>query len=363
MPHIIGWDIGGVHLKAASLEFVDGRPVEARARLRYFEMWREREALPEALRRLRLELGGGRAGHALTMTGELADCFASKAEGVRAILSAAAAAFGDEPLSVWGLDGEFASTLEAGEQPLQYAASNWLATAEVAAREAGDGLLLDVGSTTTDIVPFREGRAAPAEHDDTARLAAGELVYTGVLRTLPAALAPEVPLRGRWCRLSSEPFAFVSDVYLALGRIRPDQVTTPTADRRPATREAALARLARLVCADLRALGGESVLEVARFLESSQISVLERAARQVLSLSAGDPAGREVRPALTLVATGLGEFLAAELARRLGLPCLLLSDRIPLPDPQAAPATCVALLLARKMSLLETGSCRTGTPS
>jgi uncharacterized hydantoinase/oxoprolinase family protein len=153
-------------------------------------------------------------------------------------------------------------------------------------------------------------------------------------------------------------------------------VTGPTADGRPAAPEAALARLARLVCADLSDLGREAVLEMARFLENAQVSLLERAARQALARGGGRPkpdaaaagcvsrAVGEDRPQSasaerglagvsgsergTVVATGLGSFLAACLAQQLDLPCRNLSDLIPLDEPQAAPATCVALLLAEE---------------
>jgi len=376
VPDIIGWDIGGVHLKAARLTFSGGRLAGARTALRYFEMWREQPRLPEALRALRRDLGGEAATHAVTMTGEQADCFATRAEGVRSILEGARAALGREPLRLWSIEGRFADPGAAQERPLPFAASNWLATAEVAARCAGEGLLVDIGSTTSDLVPLVAGRAAPVARDDTDRLISGELVYAGVLRTPPAALTPEVPLRGGWCRLSPEPFAFSADIYLALGRIAPSQVTGPTADGRPATPEAALARLARLVCADLADLGRDAVVEMARFIESAQVNLLERAARQILSLRCWRPAAdaalvqRGSRAAVedspppasagpgraqvscseraTVVATGLGSFLAARLAERLDLPCRNLSDLIPLDDPQAAPATCVALLLAEE---------------
>jgi hypothetical protein len=344
MPDICGWDIGGVHLKAARLSFEGGRLAEASCRVRYFEVWRDPARLAEALRGMRRELGGGPALHGVTMTAELADCFAGKAEGARAVVGAAGRALEGEEVRAWSAPGRFVAADGALERPLDLAAANWLATAQVAARAAGRGLLVDVGSTTSDLVPLAGGRPAPAALDDTGRLSAGELVYAGALRTPPAALAPEAPLRGGWCRLSPEPFAFTSDVYLALGRIAPEQVTVPTADGRPATREAALARLARLLCADLAALGEETVVEVARFLESAQIGALERAARQALS--------RQVRTtgAATpvIVATGVGRFLAARLAERLEWGCRDLSEAIPLADPQAAPATCVALLLAEE---------------
>ncbi|MEE9219812.1 MAG: hydantoinase/oxoprolinase family protein [Acidobacteriota bacterium] len=339
MREFIGWDIGGVHLKAARLTFRDGRLVPAQEAARYFEMWRGRERLAQAMRELRRELGGEEVTHALTMTAELADCFASKSEGVAAVLCAAREALGGEALRVWSCEGSFASEREAIAEPLAFAGSNWLATAVVASRCVESGLLIDIGSTTTDLVLLAGGRPQPHCRNDTGRLTCGELVYTGVLRAPPATLAAEVPLGGDWCRLSPEAFAFTADVYLVLGRLVPEQITTPTADGGPPTPEAAQRRLARLVCADLESLGREPVLGMARFLESAQIALLERALRQVLSR-----AERGTKP--MLVATGLGRFLAMRLAQRLEIPCQDLSDLVPVQNPQAAPAVCVALLLA-----------------
>ncbi len=341
MREFIGWDIGGVHLKAARLSFRDGRLAEARTAMRYFEMWRTADRLPAALRDMSRDLGARDASHAVAMTAELADCFPSKPKGVLAIVAATREALGREPLRLWSTHATFASAQEAAREPEAFAASNWLATAEVAARCTGEGVLVDIGSTTTDIVPLVSGRPRPRSRDDTGRLTMGELVYTGALRTPPAAVSSEVPLRGTWCRLSSELFATMADVYLALGRLSSKQITVPTADNGPVTLEGARARLARLVCADPSDIEADQLRQMALHLESAQIRQIEQAARQVLSW------GTFTREPV-LIGTGVGKFLVPHLAARLGLPCRDLSELIPLSDPQLAPATCVALLLAEE---------------
>lgn len=341
MHDFIGWDIGGVHLKAARLSFREGRLADLRTAMRYFEMWRTADRLPAALRDMSRDLGSPDASHALAMTAELADCFPSKPKGVLAIVEAAREALGREPLRLWSSHATFASAQEAARDPQAFAASNWLATAEVAARCAGDGLLIDIGSTTTDIVPLVSGRPRPRSRDDTGRLTSGELVYTGVLRTPPAAISSEVPLRGTWCRLSAELFATMADVYLTLERLSSKQVTVPTADNGPATLEGARTRLARLVCADPSGIELDQLRQMALHLESAQIQQIERATRQVLSWAtfACEP---------VLIGTGVGRFIVPNLAARMGLPSRDLSEIIPLSDPQLAPATCVALLLAEE---------------
>src|SRR6202030_2937868 len=101
----------------------------------------------------------------------------------------------------------------------------------------GSGLLIDVGSTTTDVIPLSGGRAVPRGVTDAARLQTSELVYTGARRTPVCALVHE--------GVAAELFATTLDVYLTLGAFAEDS-STDTADGRPATRPRAHARLARM---------------------------------------------------------------------------------------------------------------------
>ncbi len=184
---VLGLDIGGANLKAAHS---DGT-----ARSRPFALWKAPDRLADALRDL---LRGWPPFDrlAVTMTGELCDCFASKREGVLAILAAVRVAAGPTPVAVWRNDGRLVSLDAARADPLPAAAANWLALATWAGRLAPHrhALLIDVGSTTTDIVPLIDGRPVPGGRTDTERLRCGELTYTGVIRTpLCACSAPTVP--------------------------------------------------------------------------------------------------------------------------------------------------------------------------
>lgn len=154
------------------------------------------------------------------MTAELCDCYPTKADGVLAVLAAAAQAMGSRPLSVWGIDGRFHELDEIRRRPVQAAAANWLALATAAARLVPDdrGLMIDIGSTTTDIIPLDRGRVAVRGRTDTERLQTGELVYAGIRRTPLCALATELPLwQGPPIGLAAELFATSLDVFLTLG--------------------------------------------------------------------------------------------------------------------------------------------------
>jgi probable H4MPT-linked C1 transfer pathway protein len=296
---ILGLDIGGANLKAVCFSPKEGR---TQAGSRPFALWRHPEQLAEAINALRGELlppGEDADLSAVTMTGELCDCFATKREGVRAILSAIAS----PTVVVWRTDGRFVDRAAALADPLPAAAANWLALATFAGRFAprGPGLLIDIGSTTTDFAPLSDGIPVPVGRTDPDRLRSGELVYTGVRRTPVCAL-----LGGE---LAAEFFAATQDVYLILGDVPPSP-TTDTADGRPATVEAAHARLARMICADLETSTLEEREGLARRVAERQLALLRSALARVLARLPGPPQ--------TVILAGEGEFLAERLLRDVG---------------------------------------------
>jgi len=320
-----GWDVGGVHLKAARCDWSGdprraaragaapdrGRPSGGLAwRLEPFAVWREPQELAGRLGALARDLGAAPgSAHAVTMTAELSDIFPDRAAGVQTILTAARQALGDH-LVVLDVDGELIAAPVAASRPERVAAANWMATATLAADLLGDGLLIDTGSTTTDIVPLAAGRPAPSARDDTGRLGCGELVYTGALRTPPAALADRVPLGDGACRTAPEHFTTMADAYVLLGRIDAADYTVETADGRGRSRAECAARLARLVAAGPGDLGEAALLRIAAFLEERQVLLIAEAIGEVIR--------RMDRPSRALVA-GAGAWLAAAAARRAGL--------------------------------------------
>ena len=177
---ILGWDVGGANIKAARIE--EGGQREPTILERPFPLWREPHRLPAVLAETADRLGGA-AVMAVTMTAELADCFTTKREGVAFVLDAFQTAFPGIDPWIYGVDGRFRSADAARQQPLEVAAANWMATAALVARSVPDALLLDVGSTTADIIPIVAGQVAALGRTDPARLRSGELVYTGALRT------------------------------------------------------------------------------------------------------------------------------------------------------------------------------------
>jgi probable H4MPT-linked C1 transfer pathway protein len=342
MAGILGWDIGGANIKAAWLPYASGDTSKIRTSSRPFEIWRGSDRLQAILQEIAAEMVKEKPqAIALTMTAELADVFSTKREGVLFVLQSVKAAFPNCPCYVLNLSGELVPTEEAQLTPLDFAASNWVATACNLSRQFPYCLMIDTGSTTTDIIPIQAGKVSSRGKTDLDRLVAGELVYTGLLRTQLASIVHAVPVEGQFCPVSSEYFAISGDVHLILGHIQPSDYDCPTPDGRPASREAARARLARLVCADTEMLSQETIDYMADYIYQQQLAQIGRAVSQVRSHL---PGSREI-PVVTL---GAGAFIAAEAARRAGLPVTNLAETWGRREAQVAPSLAVAHLLAER---------------
>lgn len=329
---VLGWDIGGVNTKAARL--LAGSPAIEAVSLPY-EVQREPNALAAVLRAAAGK-AGGRAGdaHAVTMTAELSQAFRSKREGVAFVLDALEAAFPGAPISLYTVDGRFVAPPEARARPLSVAASNWAATADWVARTIPTCVLIDIGTTSTDLIPIVAGRIAAQGRTDPERLLNGELVYSGAVRTPAEAVVRQVPLWGGLAAVSADGFALIGDAHLWRGNLNEHDYSCPAPDGRPATRAFAGERLARMVCADREMLDDPAIDAIADAMAAGQLRTITQALARI----------RARWPQIDLaVITGLGDFIGAEAARTAGLATLSLADRLGA-AARIAPAAAVASL-------------------
>jgi hypothetical protein len=330
----LGLDIGGANLKAA-----DGR---GWASSEPFALWLGPEQLAGELEKtIRRAPEANRL--AVTMTGELCDCFRTKAEGVRRILSAVRKAASSRGVRVYRADGRFVTTDEACEQPQLAAASNWRATAGFACRytEGRSGIFIDVGSTTTDIVPLVDGLPQPRGLNDTERLLAGELVYSGVCRTPICALCETLPWHGQPCPVAAELFATTADIYVLLGKLPEEPDATWTADGRPLTAEFARERLARMICADGWFFSPNDAGLAAEYVFARQLVRLRAAVAQATGA---------VESIECAVICGEGEFLARRVfeGKLSNLSVISLAGHLGPKVSKCGPAHAVAVLAAEE---------------
>jgi len=337
-----GWDLGGAHLKVAQMD----RSGRLTAAIQVpCTLWRGLEHLAAALAELGPRLAPSRH-HGVTMTGELVDLFADRSEGVRQLIGAMVGYYAEADLHFYAGEAGFLSALEARDRTHDVASANWHATARFVAERCGSGLLIDVGSTTSDVVPFIAGRVKAAGYTDADRLVAEELVYTGATRTPVMALAETVPFAGERQRLVAEHFATMADVHRLTGELPDDADQHATADGRGRSATDSARRLARMLGRDLASAGMADWRRLARHLAERQRGLIRDAVDRVASrglIGDGDP----------LIGAGIGRFLLPDLAARLGRPYRDFADLVT-GEPasrewaaRAAPAAALAGLVAR----------------
>jgi probable H4MPT-linked C1 transfer pathway protein len=175
----------------------------------------------------------------------------------------------------------------------------------------GQGVLIDIGSTTTDLIAFRDGRVATASRSDRDRLASGELAYQGVVRTPLCALTPHIVLQDQRLNVMNECFATTADVYRLTGELDAAHDAQPSADNAPKTLAATRRRLARMVGCDLGDANEAEWLAFARQWRAAQLDLLADSLARVMQehRQAADPPW-------TVVSAGCGDFLVPELLQQ-----------------------------------------------
>lgn len=355
--HVIGWDIGGAHVKACLQR--DGRVVEVAQWA--CPLWQGIEHLERVLHLARTHWPQlGRAAHAVTMTGEMTDLFEHREDGVRRIaaslvrlLSPAA----PDTLHFFAGDAHWCRAAEVGVHWEQIASANWLATASHAAQCIAEGVLIDIGSTTTDLIAFRQGRVLGTSRSDAQRLASGELVYHGVVRTPLCALGPRIAWQGSELNVMNEFFASTADVYRLTGELDPAHDLHPSADNAPKDLPATRRRLARMIGRDERDAAPQDWLAFAHAWRAKQVDELGGQLRRV-------SAAHGLSEAAVALSAGCGDFLVAEVVARAGITracqrygtdvARIAADALPSPDNAArwaqvcAPAVAVAALFDRE---------------
>lgn len=342
----LGWDIGGAHLKIA---VVDQQGHLLAVEQHPCALWRGLDQLTPLVSYI-TQTWGPCAHHAVTMSGEMVDLFSDRIEGVRALLQTFASFVDPQSIHVYCAHHVFLSIEETEARESEIASANWLASAAWAAKHIPQGILLDIGSTTTDVLCFKDGIPQPCALGDADRLISEELVYTGVTRTPLMALAQKITWRGKARGVMAELFATTADVYRTLGVLPQDADQHDTADGGPKTQAASMTRMARMIGLDGNALEPSAWIELAEVWQSLQQAQIDHAltvARTRIS-SQPDLNGAELIP---VIVAGVGRFLVQHLDHTIDFGTIgdLIPDThqpLPLRDfaSRCAPAVAVAAL-------------------
>ncbi len=305
-----GWDIGGAHLKLCGLD--------AEGKVNFLRtiptpLWAGLEVLEEIFASLSEELLS-EALHGITMTGELCDVFADRSAGVRRLIALFTRYFGTAGVAIYACRDGWLDVEQATRRCDQVASANWRLSAESVAGCAAQAVLVDIGTTTTDLVPVARGQVIASGSDDHTRLVASELLYTGMVRTPVMAICRRARFNGRWQGLMAEHFATSADVYRILGTLPAGVDLLPTPDGAGKDLGASQRRLARMVGVDYRDDMAGSILALAASIAEMQLQHIEAALREVMRCSFRGDAR------VTLIGAGIGEHVVVRLAERVNLP-------------------------------------------
>lgn len=344
MQHMVGWDVGGAHLKAARVE----NGIVTRAVQIPCPLWLGLGELDRAFTEAKAAIGEAPV-NAITMTGELCDAFATREEGVARLAAIMVQLLSPGRALFYAGRSGFAGDSEVADHAIDIASANWHASAALTGMRARAALFVDMGSTTTDIIPVAEGRPASLGYTDAERLAQGELVYSGIARSFLMAGPKLVPFAGRWTPLMNEWFATMADVHRILGQLPEGADVMDAADGREKTKAASRARLARMIGRDSGEADDAAWEALAQFFAEAQLRDIMDAAALVLSRGL-------VLASAPVVGAGAGRGVIRDLAARIGRTFIAFDDLIEaVPEARSkacdcAPASAVALLAATQFS-------------
>lgn len=348
MVKVLGLDIGGANTKATFLSTKGKKILELRTSIEYFPIWKNKKNLPLLLEKLKKKFTtlSKLDGVAVTITAEVSDAYFTKKEGINEILDYLILVFSDTPIFVLDINARLLTIEDARKNPLEVASVNWVATGWMVSQIIRNCIIIDVGSTTTSIIPIFGGKIFAKGKNDLEKLQVGELVYSGSLRTNVAAIVDQIPVFGIMTRVSSELFAQSADIHLLLGNIGQTEYIVETCDGRGNSEKECLARLARVICADIDLINEEELMKIAEFIYLKQVDQIINGLKQV-----NDRFKNRFEKKIAVV-TGLGRiFLARKAAENLGfeeiidMGTLLECDKV-----VVTPSVGIALLMVKKIS-------------
>lgn len=338
---IIGWDIGGAHLKAVLL---DEKGLVLAVKQVVCPLWQGLQQLEQALDQILKLFPQSDIRHAVTMTGELADIFINRSDGVMQISKCLEQQFGPD-IRIYAGNSGFVKIDAVDQHTSQIASANWHLSARYAANIFANGLLIDIGSTTTDVIPFSDSKPMNQGFTDAERMRLSELVYTGVVRTPIMALTQSVKFRGEEYWVAAEHFATTSDIYRVTGELVTSNDMAATADGAEKSVEASMRRLARMIGHDKEDTTDAEWIELAYSLRECHLKQLEKAINAVLNYA-------QTLPKAPFVGAGSGSFLVKLLAERFGRPYIQIDSVIEAENEETKrwagiclPAYCAAYLL------------------
>ncbi len=298
-------DIGGANVKACYSD----RAGVLHAFSQSFLLTRHVDELVDVLRHVVDQCPETPKQWLVTMTGELCDCFENRKQGVHAILDAVSNVAGDWPVHIWSTTDGFVDMDNARDKPITVASANWHALASCLGQLHADQrlILIDTGSTTTDIIPVIQGHVVTQGKTDAMRLVHHELVYLG------GSLTPLMALSGQMQgRLMHEFFATMHDLAVVIGAYPQSLDCVDSPDGMPYDKASCLRRILRMYGQDLNGNGqlSDHSQAIERLLDAA-VGMIHFAFTHIVNRH---------QPIDAVLLSGSGSWLPSRMLERMGNP-------------------------------------------
>lgn len=338
---IAGFDIGGANTDLAIVDFSENGEIKNMiVDFEYLPMWSDNQRLSDVLLNLinKNDDLDKIDGIGISMTAELVDAYNKKEEGVLDISKKVINTF-NIPIGFVGTHKLLTSD-EVLKNPSQIAAANWIATSAIISEIDENCIFIDTGSTTTDIIPIKNGKECCEGRSDFERLATGELVYTGTLRTNLSSFLKKVELNNKEYSVASELFATTADIYNILDKINDEDYSCSTSDGAGKSKMESMIRISRILCADMDILSVDDVIAISKFAYKKQVEQIAEGLNKVSK--------RENLNKVVTIGLG-GGILGKEAVSLLNLEYISMNDFYTKEESVVAPAIGTAVLMYKHL--------------
>lgn len=160
---------------------------------------------------------------------------------------------------------------------------NWCITrAFIKANCDKDCLLIDCGSSSTDIVPInlKKSNENYAIHE---RILKNELLYLGMRRTIVQTITNNVLINSNYINVVGEPTTTIGDINYILGYINKEEYSIGTNIlTEHILNEKAYFNIARLLCGDLNTFDEKTLKEICKYISSKTVEKIKDAIENVI---------------------------------------------------------------------------------
>ena len=258
----LGIDIGGAHIKLVGLNekkeliFVDYIK---------FYFWKEEKSINKVFNYINSKSNKNTLS-GITMTAELCDIFKNRLDGFRKIYNYCKKLKNDYFFYTKSKKKIFKKTDYS-----EIVSMNWHSIGRLLERQLKNAIIVDFGSTTTDIICVKNHIIQNKNFDDFSRINSNELVYTGLTRTPIFAIDKKVRINRKYFEIIPEFFSDMSDVYRINSILKKQFDIDETADGKRRSKFSSYARLSRNFGLDFKKSNQNLIKDLSKEIIKTQL--------------------------------------------------------------------------------------------